>query len=161
MLTPVVQDSLNEQIHDELSSSYTYFVMSAHCKFHHYHGFATWLHRQHQEEYGHAMKLYDFLIARNGQLVPKAIAPPKAEFASIQQIFEEALQQEIETSRRIDALYDLASREKAFAALVELQWFIKEQVEEEHTFRDLVTKLKMIKDDPAGLLDLDRELAER
>ena len=54
-----------------------------------------------------------------------------------------------------------AAQEKAFAALVELQWFIAEQVEEERTARDIVSKFELVKDDPSALLDLDRELGSR
>ena len=64
-------------------------------------------------------------------------------------------------SRSIDELYDLAHREKAFAALVELQWFISEQVEEEKAARDISAKFHMVQDDPSALIDLDRELGER
>ena len=56
----------------------------------------------------------------------------------------------------IPSLYELALKQKAFAALVELQWFISEQVEEEKTAREIVGKFQMVKDDPASMLDLDR-----
>ena len=49
-------------------------------------------------------------------------------------------------------------KEKAFAAVAELQWFLTEQVEEEKTGREIVAKLRMIGDDPASILDMDREL---
>ena len=76
-------------------------------------------------------------------------------------MFEKALEQEQEVTRQINALYELAFKEKAFAALVELEWFINEQVEEEKTARDVVYKFHLVKNDPAALLDLDRELGAR
>ncbi|HVT46788.1 MAG TPA: ferritin-like domain-containing protein, partial [Vicinamibacterales bacterium] len=76
-------------------------------------------------------------------------------------VFERALAQEQEVSRNIDALYELAFREKVFAAMAELQWFITEQVEEEKTVSEIVAKLHMVKDDPASILDVDRELGGR
>ena len=60
-------------------------------------------------------------------------------------------------SRQIDALYELAFKEKAYAALVELQWFLTEQVEEEKSAREIVAKFRLVGHDPASLLDLDRE----
>ena len=69
--------------------------------------------------------------------------------------------QEQEVSRQIDGLYELAFKEKVFAAMAELQWFITEQVEEEKNVREIVAKFQMVKDDPASLLDLDRELGAR
>lgn len=77
------------------------------------------------------------------------------------EVFDEALEQEIAVSQKIDLLYELALNEKAFAALVELEWFTKEQVEEEHTFQHIVSKLELVKDDPSALLDLDREMSTR
>jgi hypothetical protein len=65
------------------------------------------------------------------------------------------------TSAEIDQLYELAMKEKAFSALVEVQWFITEQVEEEKTAREIVSKFHLAKDNPAAIMDLDRELGRR
>ena len=104
------------------------------------------------------MKLLDFLLARDCDVDLRAIQPPQLPFKSLLDVFERALEQEQEVSRQIDALYETAFNEKAFAAVAELQWFLTEQVEEEKTGREIVTKLKMVGDDPASLLDMDREL---
>lgn len=161
MLSPVVQDALNEQISTELYSSYNYLAMSAYCDSISFRGCAQWLRVQSQEEYQHAMKLYDFLLARNGKVVLREIRAPRVAYGSIGEVFHESLKQEEEVSRRIDSLYELAFKEKAFAALVEMQWFISEQVEEERSVRDIVAKYELLKDDPSALLDLDRELGSR
>ena len=71
------------------------------------------------------------------------------------------MQQEQEVSRQIDALYEIAFHEKAFSAVAELQWFLTEQVEEEKTAREIVAKFRMVGNDPASLLDLDRDLGAR
>ena len=62
---------------------------------------------------------------------------------------------------QINSLFELAFKEKAFSALIELEWFVQEQVEEEKNARDILHKFKLVKDDPSSLLDLDRELGER
>ena len=85
----------------------------------------------------------------------------QSDFASVVEVFERALAQEQEVSKQIDALYELAFREKVFAAMAELQWFITEQVEEEKTVREIVAKFHMVKHDSAALLKLDRELGGR
>lgn len=161
MLSQVVQDALNEQINTELYSSYNYLAMSAFCERRNFRGCAQWLRVQSQEEYAHAMKLYDFLLARNGRVALSQIRAPRTDYDSLPEVFAESLKQEEDVSRRIDLLYELAFKEKAFAALVELQWFISEQVEEERTARDIVSKFELVKDDPSALLDLDRELGTR
>jgi len=161
MLNAVVQDAINEQINYELFSSYQYLSMAAWCEHEQFVGCASWLRIQSQEEYAHAMRLYEFLLARNAPVKLKAIASPEQKFASVASVFEKALEQEMKVTEQIDRLYELAFTEKAFAALVELEWFITEQVEEEKTSREVVHKFKMVKDDPSALLDLDRELAGR
>jgi ferritin len=151
LLNDVVQESINEQINNELFAMYSYLSMSAYCE-----------HKQfREEEYGHAMRLYDFLIARQGRVKLQPIAQPEIDFKSIADTFEKALAQEQGVTQQINSLYELAFKEKAFAALVELEWFINEQVEEEKTARDIVYKFHLVKDDPAALLDLDRELGAR
>ncbi len=109
----------------------------------------------------HAMKLLDFLLARDCDVDLRHIEAPHVSYSSLLDVFERALQQEQEVSRQIDDLYETAFKEKAFAAVAELQWFLTEQVEEEKTGREIVTKLKMIGSDPSSLLEMDRELGAR
>ena len=161
MFSQVVQDAINEQINNELSAWYSYLGMSTYCERQNFTGCARWLRIQSQEEYGHGLRLLDFLIARNGTVKLKAVAEPALQFKSIAAVFEQALEQEQQVSAQIDSLYELALKEKAFAALVQLQWFITEQVEEEKTAREIVAKFHLVRDDPASLLDLDRELGGR
>ena len=161
MLSQVMQDAINEQINNELFASYSYLSMSAWCEHEQFTGSARWMRMQSDEERSHALKLQDFLLARDGRVVLKTIEQPAVDFESVQSIFEQALAQEQVVTAQIDKLYELAFNEKAFAALVELEWFITEQVEEEKTAREIVHKFNLVKDDPASLLDLDRELGER
>jgi ferritin len=161
MFSPKVQGAINRQINSELSGSYTYLAMSAWCELNHFAGCAQWLRVQSQEEYGHAMKLLDFLLARGGKVELTALAEPRRDYKSVVEVFERALSQEEEVTKQIDSLYELAFAEKVFAALVELQWFITEQVEEEKTARNVCAKFQMLRDDPAALLDLDRALGDR
>jgi len=160
-MNAVVHEAINRQINAELTASYSYLQMSAFCARQAFNGCAHWLRLQSQEEYGQAMKLYDFLIARDGRVELGAMAAPKNAYDSISAVFEAALAQEQDVSGQIDALYDLAFREKAYAATVELQWFLTEQVEEEKSSREILAKLKLIGHDVPSVLDLDRELGAR
>lgn len=160
MNTRVVQ-AINRQINMELSASYSYLAMSAYCERQKFLGAARWLRLQSQEEHMHAMKLFDFILARDSDVELQAIERPRTAFNKVADVFERALEQEEEVSRQIDALYETAFTEKAFAAVAELQWFLTEQVEEEKTAREIVAKFKMVGDDAASLLDLDRELGSR
>ena len=157
-----VVEAINRQINSELSASYSYLAMSAWCERQKFTGAARWLRLQSQEEYMHAMKL---LRLHPGARLRTWISAPfrrrSQPFKSLLDVFERALEQEQEVSRQIDALYETAFKEKAFAAVAELQWFLTEQVEEEKTGREIVAKLRMIGNDPASILDMDRELGAR
>ena len=156
-----VVEAINRQINSELSASYSYLAMSTWCERKKFTGAARWLRLQSQEEYMHAMKLLDFLLARDCDVDLIAIQAPAYPYTSLLDVFERGLRQEEEVSKQIDSLYEVAFHEKAFAAVAELQWFLTEQVEEEKTAREIVAKLAMIGNDPASLLDMDRELGAR
>jgi ferritin len=156
-----VVEAINQQINSELSASYSYLAMSAYCERQKFTGAARWLRLQSQEEYMHAMKLFDFILARDHSVELQAIDRPRLTFGSIAEVFHRGLEQEQEVSRQIDALYEIAFTEKAFAAVAELQWFLTEQVEEEKTAREIVAKFDLVGNDAPSLLDLDRELGSR
>lgn len=161
MVSETVQAALNEQMNLEFQSAYTYLAMSADCEYNNFPGFAHWLREQSLEENNHGMRLYHFLAARGCRVVLKMMEQPDLEFSSVHDIFRRALEQERFVSERINALYKLAWKEECFAALVTLEWFITEQVEEEQTARQTLARLEMVKDDPAALLDLDRQMQQR
>ena len=158
MFSQVIQDAINEQINNELFSSYSYLSMAAWCQHEQFTGCAHWMRIQSAEETVHAHKLYDFLLARNAKVVLKPIASRKSSLPRSCRSLRMAFAQEQKVTAQIDKLYELAFQEKAFAALVELEWFITEQVEEEKTAREVVHKFHMVQNDPASLLDLDREV---
>jgi ferritin len=160
-MTPKVMAAINAQVAAEFGASFSYLAMAAWCEHQQFMGAGHWLRLQSAEEHAHAMRLFDFVLARNHPVALQAIPQPRAEFASLADVFERALAQEQEVSRQIDALYELALQEKVFAAMAELQWFITEQVEEEKTIREIVAKFKLVGNDPSSLLDLDRELGAR
>ncbi|HEY1600977.1 MAG TPA: ferritin [Pirellulales bacterium] len=161
MLASSVQQAINDQINNEFSASHAYLAMSIFCQRQNFVGCAHWLRVQAKEENGHGMRLLDFLLARDGAAALKTVPQPAGNFATIAAVFEQALEQEQHVSKQIDDLYELALKEKSFSALVELQWFINEQVEEEETAREIVGKFHLVKGDPAALLDIDRELGAR
>jgi ferritin len=160
-MTAKVLDALNGQLTAEFTASQAYLAMAAWCEHHQFTGAGHWFRLQSAEEHAHALRLFNFLIARNHPVRIGAIVEPRAEFASLLEVFSVAQAQEHQVSRLIDELYEMAFTEKVFAAMAELQWFITEQVEEEKSVRAIVARLQMVTDDPASILDIDRELGER
>jgi ferritin len=156
-----VQDAVNEQIKHELSSAYVYLSMSAHFEGENLPGFARWMRMQAQEELGHAMRLFDYVNQRGGQVILQAIEQPPHEFSSPLSIFEQALEHETKVTQLIEQLYETAVQHKDYATQVQMQWFITEQVEEEDSASLIVDQLKMAGNDRAALLMLDRQLGAR
>ena len=160
-MTETMTKAINDQIHSELSAYYSYLAMSAHCDRAGFPGAAKWLRLQSGEEQIHAMKLLDFLLARHAKVDLKGLTPPKIEYNSLLDVFQTSFKQEQAVSAQIEALYELAFKEKSYPTVVQLEWFLNEQVEEEKTCREIVAKLTMVGSDPASLLEIDRELGAR
>jgi len=161
MLTKPVQTAINRQINSELMASYSYLAMSAWCDRQNFTGAARWLRVQSQEEYGHAMRLFDFMLAKDAAPVLASLGDPKGAFKSLLDVFKTAYGQEQGVTRQINALYELAFKEKAYDTAVQTQWFVNEQVEEERSMREIVAKLEMVGEDAPSILEIDRELGSR
>ncbi len=157
----VVLKALNEQIHMELESAYTYLAMAAHFEDRSLPGFAGWMRQQAREEVAHAMRLFEHVVDRSGRVVLKAVAQPPQDFGGPLEAFTSALEHEQKVTASIHELYELTTRERDFAAQVELQWFVNEQVEEEKTATDIVDRLRLAGDNDAALLLLDQQLGAR
>ncbi len=160
-MNKAVEQALNNQIKNEFFSAYLYLSMSAHCDRINLPGFAGWLRQQYEEERAHALRLFDFLADRGGEIALQQLDTPQAEFSSPVQLFEEVLGHERKVTGMINDLYALAVKENDYPTQVEMQWFITEQVEEEKTAGDIVAQLKLAGDNSTALLLLDRELGSR
>ncbi len=156
-----MESALNQQIQSEFYSAYLYLSMSAYCQESNLEGLSHWMQLQSREEVGHAMRIFNYLNSRGGRVVLQAIERPPENFKSPRRMFEQALKHEQEISKAFHKLYKLAKDESDYATEVELQWFIKEQVEEEKTAGDILQKLIMVGDQPASLLMIDHQLGSR
>ena len=124
-------------------------------------GFVNWFNVQVQEEHAHAMGMFDYLNERGGSIELKAIDKPVVEGKNPLEIFEQVLQHEEFVTSRINHLMDVADVVKDRAALHFLDWYLKEQVEEEATVSGVLATLKLIGDDKKALLLLYKDLATR
>ena len=161
MLSTAMEDAFNEQIKNEFFSSYIYLSMAAWFDDRNLPGMASWMRVQAREEAGHALKIFDHLLDRNARVKLRPIPQPPVEFSSPLDVFEQALKHEMAVTASIHNIYAQAVQEKDFASSVFLDWFVKEQVEEEKQGALVVEQLKMVGEDRPGLLMLDRELGQR
>lgn len=161
MLTETVEKALNEQINKELFSAYLYLSMAADFESKNLSGFARWMRVQSQEELNHAMKLFDYVVERGGRVELMAIDKPQQTWESPLRAFQDAYDHEKFITQSINGLLEIAQSAKDYGTMEFLQWYVKEQVEEEAQTDRIVKKLEMIKDEPAGLFMLDHELGMR
>ena len=160
-LSPKLAKLLNEQINNEMSSSYIYLAMAAWFEQTPYAGFAGWMFNQSREETMHALKFYQYVVDRDSVVVLQPIAKPRADFKNPIEVFETSLKQEQKVTQQINELFEVAEQVKDHASKNLLLWFLNEQMEEEKTVRDMLDRLKLAGNDPASLLVLDREAGTR
>jgi ferritin len=156
-----MQDAVNDQIKEELFSSYIYLSMAAYFESVNLPGFAHWMRVQSQEELQHALKFFDFVNERGGRVELKALDQPPVEYSGPTAVMEKTLEHEQYITGRIHALYSLAVEEKDYASFSTLQWFVDEQVEEEQNAGEILELLKTVGDKGQGLIMVDRKLAAR
>ncbi len=161
MISKKIQTALNKQINAEFYSSYLYLSMSAYFEANDLQGFAKWFRMQADEEYAHAMKIFDYVYQIGGQVDLQQIEGPKTQWDSFLQVFIDTFKHEQEVTKSINKLVDLAQTEKDHATVNFLQWFVGEQVEEEATAQMNVKRMEMIGDSKSGLFMLDNELGSR
>jgi ferritin len=161
MINERIEKAFNEQINAELYSSYLYLAMAAYFASVNLQGFANWMRCQAQEELMHAMKFFTFINDRAGRVALGTIDAPPASWESPLSAFEAAYNHEQRVTAMINNLVDIALEERDHAANNFLQWFVKEQVEEEASADGVVQQLKLSGDQGSGLFMLDRELGAR
>lgn len=161
MISRTMETALNRQVNRELYSAYLYLAMSAYFETVLLKGFAKWMRIQAKEEQAHAMKIYDYLIARGGKISLEEIEAPKGKWASAGKAFEDTVAHEQKVTGMIHDLVDLAKKENDHASFEMLQWFVKEQVEEEEHAGEILGQIRIVGDIPGHLFWLDHELGKR
>jgi ferritin len=161
MLTPKMQDAINEQINAEIYSAYLYLSMQAYLLARNLPGAGKWMSVQVQEEWAHAMKLFGYLQDKGGRILMKPIAGPPTEWASPREVFEYTQQHERKVTGLINQLVQVARGEKDAETEEFLQWYVKEQEEEEENAGKIVAKFRQAADDTRAILALDQELSQR
>jgi ferritin len=161
MMSGPIQDALNNQIKLEIQSAYAYLAMGAYAESINLPGFAAWFRAQWREELGHAEKLMGIMYDRGGRVTLQGIDKPAADYSSPLEVFKQVLAHEQKVTSMINKLYEAALKENDYATQIEIQWFIKEQVEEEKNAAGIIEQLKITGDSGTPLLMMDRHLGMR
>lgn len=161
MVNAKVHELLNQQINKEFYSAYLYLDFSNYFKAAGLDGFANWYLIQAQEERDHAMLFYQYLQNENMAVTLDAIAKPDKTFTCHMDVLKAGLEHEQYVTSLINDIYAAAYEVKDFRTMQFLDWFVKEQGEEETNANDLISKMELFGSDPRSLYLLNQELAAR
>ena len=152
---------LNQQVNKEFYSAYLYLDMSNYYADQDLDGFANWYKIQAQEERDHALLFMEYLQNNNESVTLEAIEKPDKVFNTLMDPIEAGAEHERYVTSLINDIYAVAYELKDFRTMQFLDWFVKEQGEEEKTADSLIKKYKLFGDDPKSLYLLNQELAAR
>ena len=161
MISSKMAGALNKQINAEMYAAYLYLSMSSYSAYKGLDGIAKWLSLQAMEEMAHAQKIYGYVNSQGSRVLLGAIEKPPSEFKSAKDIFAKTLAHEKKVTASINALVNLAVKEKDHATHAFLQWFVTEQVEEEEHAGMILSRFELAGDQVGALFMLDRELGAR
>lgn len=161
MIGKKMHDAMNEQVKNELESCYIYLSMVAYFHSGNLDGMAHWMRCQAHEEMIHAMKFFDHIIDRGGQVTLLNLRQLKTAWKSPLEAWQDTLEHEKFITSTIHNLVKLSRKENDIASDTMLSWFSKEQVEEESNAEKILKQMEMIGDNKQGIYLLDRDLAAR
>ena len=161
MLSKEVKNLLNAQVNAEFYSAYLYLDFSNYYKDEGLDGYSNWYYVQAQEERDHAMLFIQYL-QQNGEPVKlEAIDKPNLKYKSFIDPLNEGAKHERLVTSLINTIYEAAAKDKDYRTMQFLDWFVKEQAEEEENADDNVKKFELFGGDAKGLYMLDSELKTR
>lgn len=152
---------LNQQINKELYSAYLYLDIANYYIDKDLDGFGNWYNIQAQEERDHAMLFLKYMQNNSLPVTLEAIDKPDKVFENPLDPLEAGLEHEKYVTALINDIYDAAYSVKDFRTMQFLDWFVKEQGEEEQNADSLIKKYQLFGNDPKGLYLLNQELGAR
>lgn len=152
---------INEQINKEFYSAYLYLEFANYYASVGLDGFENWYRIQAQEERDHAMLFYQYLQNNGEKVTFEAIGKPDCELTDNMAPLKKGLEHEKYVTSLINTIYAAAFENHDFRTMQLLDWFVKEQGEEEKNASDMITKMELFGSDPKGLYMLNSEMASR
>jgi len=161
MISENLSKKISYQINREIFSAYLYLGMGAYADSIGLKGFANWFKRQFNEEMFHAQKMCDYLNEQSIRVVMEAIEKPPQDFGSAKELFEKTLAHEKNVTKLINNLMDMAKQENDLQSQKMLEWFVKEQKEEEEIPAHILKSIEEAGESEEGLLKVDSQLGTR
>jgi ferritin len=161
MLNKTVSQLIVEQINKELYSAYLYIDMADYYSDNNLVGFENWFFVQAQEERDHAMLFRRYLLNASEKITLGAIAAPNVKYENFKTPLTAAYDHELTVTASINNIYAEAYKVKDFRTMQFLDWFVREQGEEEKNTLELINKYDLFGSDPKSLYMLNQELGTR
>jgi ferritin len=159
-LAEEIEKTLNDQIQQEAKASSTYLAMASWCDQHGLANSTEFFYRQSGEEREHMLKIFKYVNDVGGKAVSPEISDIPQNFDSLRAVFEQALEQEIANTQSINRIVDLCYKAKDYTTVNFLQWFLKEQVEEEFIARRALELFDVIGEEGVGLYMIDKKIPD-
>ena len=160
LLSSDIEALLNQQIKKEAYSSSLYLSMAAWCDRNGFDGSAGYFFKQAEEERHHQLKLFKYILDMGGIAISPEISGIKLEFNSFREVFEEALEQEITITQSFKNITAKCYKEQDFVTIEFLNWFLKEQREEEYKARRALELFEVIGEEGTGRWQIDKQVGE-
>ena len=160
-LSPTLAQALNKQMTNEAANAQIYLAYASWASEKGYDGIANFLFRHANEERNHMMKILEYILKRGAKVVVTEIPSPGPDPKSVNDCFEKVFKSEVDNTSAIYRIVEMSMAEKDWATWNFMQWFVKEQTEEETMALDLLAKIKIAGGPNANddaLYNLDKDL---
>lgn len=160
LISSEIESLLNQQIKKEAQSSSAYLAMASWCDRNGFDGSSTYFFKQADEERMHQMKFFKYVLDMGGTAVSPDVNGIKIEYNSFKEVFEDALDQEISVTQSIKAIAARCHKEQDYVTLEFLNWFLKEQREEEYKARRALELFEVIGEEGTGRWQIDKHVGD-
>jgi ferritin len=160
LISSEIETLLNQQIKKEAFSSASYLSMASWCDRNGFDGSAEYFFNQSDEERKHQLKFYKYVLDIGGTAVSPEISDIKIEYNSFREVFEDALDQEVSVTQSIKQISARCHKEQDFVTMEFLNWFLKEQREEEYKARRALELFEVIGEEGTGRWQIDKHVGQ-
>jgi len=160
LISSEIEGLLNQQIRKEAQSSSIYLAMASWCDRNGFDGSASYFFKQAEEERLHQLKFFKYILDMGGTAVSPEISGIKIEYNSFREVFEDALDQEVSVTQSIKNIAGRCHKEQDFVTMEFLNWFLKEQREEEYKARRALELFEVIGEEGTGRWQIDKHVGD-
>ncbi len=160
MLSVDIEFLLNQQVKKEAQASSNYLAMASWCDRNGYEQSATYFFNQAEEERMHQMKIFKYILDLGGNAVSPEVSQIKLEFNSFREVFEDALEQEISVTQSLKNIAANCQKEQDFVTIDFLNWFFREQKEEEFKARRALELFDLLEGEVSGMWQIDQQISQ-